>query len=180
MTVAYSGEVLPLQTVANFKPAPSNFKDAVLAALAKDPATKAFGDFLTQVPSVFEALEEKKEYYVFAPSTQSVVDFLKYLQDNPRRLARRKVLAPPELGLSFSEKPKGAPDIKRVSTTLKTTLVGETLYVDLGAGEGARVVSNPTIGENGTVHIISGFGTSTLVYADDIPFEGGIIKKCDG
>ena len=180
MTLSYSGEVLPLQTVANHKPAPSSFKDAVLAALAKDPATQAFGDFLTQAPSVFEGLEENKEYYVFAPTTQFIIDFLKHLQENPQGLGRRKVFVDPNVSQQFAEKPKGAPDIKRVSTTLQTTLVGETLYVDLGAGEGARVVSNPTIGENGTVHIISGFGNSTLVHADDIPFEGGVIKKCDG
>ena len=180
MTLSYSGEVLPLQTVANHKPAPSSFKDAVLAALAKDPETKAFGDFLTQAPSVFEGLEENKEYYVFAPTTQFVIDFLRHLRDNPRRLALRKVLVAPQNSQQFAEKPKGAADIKRVSTTLKTTLVGETKYVDLGAGEGARVVSNPTVGENGTVLITSGFGNSTLVYADEIPFEGGVIKKCDG
>ena len=152
----------------------------MLAALAKDPETQAFGDFLTQAPSVFEGLEENKEYYVFAPTTQFIVDFLKHLQDNPQGLGRRKVLVDPNVSQQFAEKPKGAADIKRVSTTLQTTLVGETKYVDLGAGEGARVVSNPTISENGTVHIISGFGNSTLVHADDIPFEGGVIKKCDG
>jgi len=180
VTLSYSGKVLPLQTVANHKPAPSTFKDAVLVALAKDPATQAFGDFLTQAPSVFEGLEENKEYYVFAPTTQFIIDFLEHLQDNPQRLARRKVFVDPNVSQQFAEKPKGAPDIKRVPTTLQTTLVGETLYVDLGAGEGARVVSNPTISENGTVSITSGFGNSTLVYGDDIPFEGGVIKKCEG
>ncbi|CUS11029.1 unnamed protein product [Tuber aestivum] len=180
VTLAFSGEVLPLQTAANHKPVSSKFKDAVLAALAKDPATKAFGDLLTQAPSVFEGLEEKKEYYLFAPTTQFVVDFLKRLRENPPRLALRKVLVDPNTSQQFAEKPKGAPDIKRVSSTLETTLVGETKYVDLGEGEGARVVSNPITSENGSVHIISGFGHSTLVQADEIPFEGGVIKKCDG
>ncbi|PWW75430.1 hypothetical protein C7212DRAFT_345414 [Tuber magnatum] len=180
VTLAYSGEVLPLQTVANHKPAPSSFKDAVLAALAKDPDTKAFGDLLTQAPSVFEGLEENKEYYVFAPTTQFVIDFLKRMSDNPHRLARRKVFVDPNTSQQFAEKPKGAPDIKRVSSTLKTTLVGETKYVDLGASEGARVVSDPAINENGTVYITSGFGNSTMVHSGEIPFEGGIIKKCDG
>ncbi|PWW75440.1 hypothetical protein C7212DRAFT_281840 [Tuber magnatum] len=180
MTLAFSGEVLPLQTVANHKPVSSGFKDAVLAALAKDPDTKAFGDLLAQAPSVFEGLEEKKEYYLFAPTTQFVVDFLRRLQDDPSRLARRKVLVDPSTSQQFAEKPKGGPDIKRVSSTLETTLVGETKYVDLGEGEGARVVSNPIASENGSVHIISGLGHSTLVHADEIPFEGGVIKKCDG
>ncbi|CAZ85006.1 unnamed protein product [Tuber melanosporum] len=180
VTLAYTGEVLPLQTVANHKPAPSSYKAAVLAALAKDPQTKPFGDLLSQAPAVFEGLEEKKEYYIFAPTAQFVLEFLKYLQDDPRRLARRKVLVDPNTSQQFAEKPKGAPDIKRVPSTLKTTLVGETKYVDLGAGEGARVVSNPVTSENGTVHIISGFGNSTLVHAEEIPFEGGVIKKCDG
>ncbi|KAG0634491.1 hypothetical protein HOY80DRAFT_1012437 [Tuber brumale] len=180
VTLVYSGEALPLQTVANHKPASSSYKAAVLAALAKDPETKPFGDLLSQAPAVFEGLEENKEYYIFAPTAKFVLDFLKYLQDNPRRLALRKVLVDPNTSQQFAEKPKGAPDIKRVPSTLKTTLVGETKYVDLGAGEGARVVSNPVASENGTVHIISGFGNSTLVHADEIPFEGGVIKKCDG
>jgi len=166
--------------VANHKPVPSSFKDAVLAALSKDPETQAFGDLLAQVPAVFEGLGESKEYYVFAPTTQFVIDFLKHLQGNRQRLARREELVPPSVGQQFAEKPKGAPDIKRLPTTLKTSINGEITYVDLGNDEGARVVSNPTLGGNGTVLITSGFGNSTLVHADEIPFEGGVIKKCDG
>ncbi|PWW75433.1 hypothetical protein C7212DRAFT_202811, partial [Tuber magnatum] len=180
VTLTYSGEVLPLQTVSNHKPAPSSFKDSLLAALAKDPDTKAFGDLLAKAPSVFEGLGEKKEYYVFAPTTEFIIAFLRRMQENPGQLPRRKVLVDPNTSQQFAEKPKGAPDIKRVSTTLKTSLVGETKYVDLGAGEGARVVSNPASNQNGTVHITSGFGNSTLVHAGEIPFDGGVIKKCDG
>ena len=180
VTLTHSGEVLPLQTVANHKPASSRVKDAILSALAKGPDTKAFGDLLAQAPSVFEGLEEGKEYYVFAPTTQSVVEFLKRLQGGPQRLAHREVRVDPNFSQQFAEKPKGDPDIQNIPLTLKTTLVGETKYVDLGPGEGARVVSNPMDGQNGTVRITSGFGSSTIVYAGQIPFEGGIIKKCDG
>ena len=162
--------------MANHKPVPSSFKDAVLAALAKDPDTQTFGDLLKQMPAVFEGLEEGKEYYVFAPTTQFVIDFLMH---HGQRLARREVFVPPAVGQQFVEKPKGAPDIKSEPATLKTSIGGETTNVNPAAGEGARVVSNPTPGGEGTVLITSGFGNSTLVHADDVPFDGGIIKKCD-
>ncbi|CUS11025.1 unnamed protein product [Tuber aestivum] len=180
VTLAFSGEVLPLQTVANHKPVPGRFKDAVLAALAGDPDTNAFGDLLAQAPSVFEGLEEGKEYYLFAPTTRFVVDFLMGLQDHPPGLVPRKVFADPNLSHQFAEKPKDGPDIKRVSTTLKTALVGKTKYADLGEGESARVVSNPTGSGDGSVEIVSGLGHSTLVHPDEILFEGGVIMKCDG
>ncbi|CUS11030.1 unnamed protein product [Tuber aestivum] len=161
-------------------PTTHSFKDALLAALAKDPDTKAFGELLAKAPSVFEGLGEGKEYYVFAPTTEFIIAFLRRMQQGPGRFPRRKVLVDPNTSQQFAEKPKGAPDIRRVSTTLKTSLVGETKYVDLGPGEGARVVSNPSSNENGTVHVTSGFGNSTLVHAGEIPFQGGVIKKCDG
>lgn len=178
--MTYSGEVLPLQTLANHKPAPSSFKYAALAALSRDDETKAFGDLLALAPSVFEGLEEGKEYYIFAPTTQFVVEFLKNHQVDPKRLARRQVLVDPYTSQQFAEKPKSLPDIKQAPSTLNTTLVGENKYVDLGPGEAARVVSNPASNGDGSVRIISGFGNSTLVHAEDIPFEGGVIKKSDG
>ncbi|KAG0633453.1 hypothetical protein HOY80DRAFT_896509 [Tuber brumale] len=180
VTLDYTGEVLPLKTLANHKPAPSSFRNAALAALASDDQTKLFRDLLALAPSVFEGLEEGKEYYIFAPTTEFVVEFLRVHQADPQRLARRKVLVDPYTSQQFAEKPKGAPDISEVPSTLNTTLVGETKYVDLGPGEAARVVSNPLGGGNGGVEIISGFGNSTLVEPGDIPFEGGVIKKCNG
>ncbi|CUS11027.1 unnamed protein product [Tuber aestivum] len=180
VTLAFSGEVLPLQTVANRKPVSRKFKEAVLAALDKDPATKAFGDLLTQAPSAFEGLGEKKEYYLFVPTSQFVVDYLTRSKENPPRLAHREVFVDPNMSQQFAEKPKGGPNIKRESITLKTTLVGETKYSDLGEGEGARVVSNPIVNKNGSIQIVSGLGRLTLVHPEEIPFEDGVIMKCDG
>lgn len=180
MTLAYSGEVIPLQTPTSHKPVSESFKDDVLAALAKDPDTRAFGELLEQEPSFFDALDESKEYYIFAPTTDHVVEYLRRLNAGSQGLGKRAVQIRPNEVIQAAEKPKGGPDIKRVATTLKTVLLGYTNFVNLGKGEGARVVSQPTSEENGEVHIVSGFGNSTLVHADDIPFEKGVIKKCDG
>jgi hypothetical protein len=152
----------------------------VLAALAGDDQIKPFGDLLALAPSVFEGLDGGKKYYIFAPTAESIVEFLKGHQDEPNRHVRRKQLVDPYTRQQFVEKPEEGPDIKEESRTLRTTLVGETKYVDLGPGEAARVVSNPVPGGDGKVRITSGFGNSTLVYAEDIPFDGGVIRKCDG
>ncbi|KAG0133174.1 hypothetical protein HOY82DRAFT_483035, partial [Tuber indicum] len=180
VTLAYSGEVVPLQTLADHRPAPISFKPAALAALASDDETKLFGELLALEPSVFESLEDGKEYYIFAPTTQFVLEFLGEHRDDQQWLARRNVLVDPYISQQFAEKPVGAPDIKDAPCILETRLVGETKYVDLGPGEAALVVSNPVPGGDGTVEITSGFGNSTLVHAEDIPFEGGVIKKCEG
>ncbi|KAG0133180.1 hypothetical protein HOY82DRAFT_482959 [Tuber indicum] len=177
----YSGEVLPLSPLQyGHTPMPSSFKYSVLAALAGDDQTKPFGDLLALAPSVFEGLDGGKKYYIFAPTAEFVVEFFKDHQAEPNRHVRRKQLVDPYTRQQFVEKPKEGPDIKEESRTLRTTLVGEIKYVDLGPGEASRVVSNPVPGGDGKVRITSGFGNSTLVYAEDIPFDGGVIRKCDG
>jgi len=180
VTLAYSGEVVPLQTLADHRPAPSSFKPAALAALASDDETKLFGELLALAPSVFESLEADKEYYIFAPTTQFVLEFLGEHRDDQQWLARRNLLVDPYISQQFAEKPEEGPDIKYESLTLETRLVGETKYVDLGPGEAALVVSNPVPDGDGAVEITSGFGNSTLVHAEGIPFEGGVVKKCEG
>ncbi|CUS11024.1 unnamed protein product [Tuber aestivum] len=188
VTLAFSGELLPLQTVANHKPVSPKFKEAVFAALAKDPATKAFGDLLAQAPSAFEGLEDKRKYYLFVPPTQSVVDHIRGSGGNlpgpvPGPVpgpAHREVFVDPKMSQQFAEKPEGGSDIKHEPITLKTSLVGENKYSNLGEGEGARVIAIPTASKDGSVEIISGLGHLTLAHPDETPFEDGVIMKCDG
>ena len=177
MTLAYSGEVIPLQTPTNHKPIPESSKNGVLDTLAKDPDTSAFGELLKQVPSFFDALDARKEYYIFVPTTDHVVEYLQRFNARSRRLGKREVQIRPGEVIQAAEKPKGAPDIKHEPRTLKSVLLGPN-FANLGTDEGARMVSEPT--DNGEVRITSGFGNSTRVHAEDITFEMGVIKKCDG
>ncbi|KAG0634134.1 hypothetical protein HOY80DRAFT_1018641 [Tuber brumale] len=139
VTLAYSGEVVPLPTLADHKPAPT---------LASDDETKLFGDLLALAPSVFEGLEEG-----------FVVEFLADHPADQQQLARRELL--------FAEKPPGMPDIAEVLVGVTKYVdlgPGEAAYVvsnPASSGDGTvEIISgfgNRTLG--GVIKKCDGFFT---------------------
>ncbi|KAI5785836.1 hypothetical protein EDC01DRAFT_617958 [Geopyxis carbonaria] len=177
VALAYSGAVLPLQTPANHKPPPDSFRTGILAALASDPDTAAFGSLIASMPALFAALDPAKSYIFYAPGPAAVRALLASTPSSP--LSRRTVYLPPAVQQQAAARPAADIDLTRVAATLETALRGATAYVDLGPAQGARIVSLPADPTNGTTRIVSGLGRATLVHADSIKFKNNIVLKVD-
>jgi len=177
--LVYSGEILPIQTSADHQPPPASFRDAFIKALTPDPDAAPFGQLVAEMPALFDAMGASKQYIVYAPNVAAVVALLHVLTVPSGNNRKRKEFVSPAVQQQVAEKPAGEVDLKYVSATLVTELRGETKYIDLGPLEGARIVSLPVNSTKGTTFIISGLGHATLVQADELTFEFGVIKKVE-